>query len=131
MARKKSNLVDDEMLQKTRDVIIGSRLAGTVISRKMVIAIGTGVIKVTEPNILEEFGGSLELTESWARNVLKNMDWVNSKVANGKVEPCGKLLEEEKVSFQHAISKFVSEHDISLDLVLNLDQTPLSYVFTE
>ena len=42
-ARKKEspNLVDDEMLQKMRDVVIESRLAGTVISRKMVIVIKT------------------------------------------------------------------------------------------
>ena len=39
-----------------------------------------------------------------------------------------KVLEEEKFSFQRTISKFVLEHDILLDLKLNLDQTPLSYV---
>ena len=60
LSRKKgrSNLADDGMLQKIRDVIIGPRLEGTVISRQMVIAIRTGVIKANEPNILKEFGGS-------------------------------------------------------------------------
>ena len=67
------------MLQKVRNVIIGSGLAGTVISRKMVTAIGTGVIKINELRILKEFGGSPELTESWARNVLNNMNWVKRK----------------------------------------------------
>ena len=38
------------------------------------------------------------------------------------------FLEKEKLSFQHAISKYVSEHNFPLDLVLNLDQKPLSYV---
>ena len=61
------NLVDDEI----RDILIRSRLAGTVISRKMVIAIETGVIKSTEPKILKEFGG---ITGGWAQNVLQNMD---------------------------------------------------------
>ena len=65
------NLVDDEMLQIIRDILIRSRLAGTVISRKMVIAIETGVIKATEPKILKEFGG---ITGGWAQNVLQNMD---------------------------------------------------------
>ena len=40
------------------------------------------------------------------------------KGATGKVESCAKILEVEKLSFQRAISKFVSEHDIPLDLVL-------------
>ena len=44
------------------------------------------------------------------------------------LEPFAKFLEEEVFSFQLAISKFVSEHDIPLDLVLNLDQTSLPYV---
>ena len=54
---------------------------------------------------------SLELTKGLVRNVLKNMDWVKSKRTTGKVEPCANFLEEEKFSFQRAISKFVSEHD--------------------
>ena len=116
------------MLQKIRDFIIGSRLAGTAISQKMVIAIGPDVIKLNEPNILKEFGGSLELTEGCARNALNNMDWVKRKGTTGKVEPCAKFLEETKSSFQRTISIFASDHVIPLDLMLNLDQTPLSYV---
>ena len=56
------------------------------------------------------------------------MDWVKRKGTTEEVEPCAKFLEAEKCSFERAISKFVSEHDIPLDLVFNLDQTPLSYV---
>ena len=53
------------MLKKIKDVLIGSCLAGKVISRKMAVVIGTGVVKANEPKILREFGGSLELTEDW------------------------------------------------------------------
>ena len=113
---------------KKKDVIIGSRLAGTVISRKMVVAIGTGVAKANESSILREFSGGLEFTEGWAQNVLKYMDWVKRRGKTGKVESCPKFLEEEKLTFQRAISKFVSDHDITLELVLNLDQTPLFYI---
>ena len=60
-------------------VIIGLRLAGTVISQKTVTAIGTGVVKTNEPKIWKEFlrnfKESLELTKGWARNVLRNMNW--------------------------------------------------------
>ena len=87
----------------------------------MVVAIGTSVIKANELKNLREFGGSLELTESWVRNVLKSMDWMKRKGTAGKVESCPKFPEEEKITFQRAISKFVSDHDIPLELVLNLD----------
>ena len=45
------------------------------------------------------------------------------------IDPCVKFLEEEKKAFfQRAISKFVLERAIPTDLVLSLDQAPLSYV---
>ena len=80
----------------------------------MVIGIGAGVMKANKPKILRKFGESLELTKGWSQNVLKNMDWVKRKVTTGKVEPRAKFLQEQKLSFQRAISKFVSEHDIPL-----------------
>ena len=46
------NLLSQELLKRTKDVIIGSRLAGTVISRRMVIAIGTGVVKANDPGTI-------------------------------------------------------------------------------
>ena len=51
-----------------------------------------------------------------------------NKATTGKVEPCPKFLEEEKITFQGAVSKFVSDYDIPLELVLTLAQNPLSYV---
>ena len=108
-----------------------SRLADIVVYRKMVAAIGTSAVKANEPKILREYGGSFELTEGLSQNILKAVDWVKRKGVTGKVEPCPKFLEEEKFTFQCATSKFVSDHDIPIKLVLNLDQTPLSYVLPE
>ena len=68
---------------------------------------------------MKGFGGSLELTEVQVRKVLKNMDWMKKEGTARKVGPCSKFLEEENFLFQRAISKFVLEHDIPLDLLLN------------
>ena len=78
--------------------------------------------------MLKEFGGGLELTENWARNVLKSMNWTKRKGTTRKVEPSKKFLEEEKFTFQRRISNVIFDHDVLSALVLNLDQTPLSYV---
>ena len=53
----------------------GVRITGGAISRTMVIAIGTGVIKANCPSKLKDFGGHIALTEAWARGVLKSMEW--------------------------------------------------------
>ena len=57
---------------------------------------------------------------------MKGIDWVKRKGATGKVEPCHKFLEEEKFTFQRVISKFVSDLNIPLDLVLNLENIQLT-----
>ena len=77
---------------------------------------------------MKEFGSHLELADDWAQHLLKSVEWVKRKGTTGKVEPSEKFLQEEKFSYQREISRVVLEHDIPLDLVLNLDQTPLSYV---
>ena len=94
----------------------------------MVISIGIGVLKASNPNSLSEFGRNVILTDMRARDVLKSMDWVKHKGTKGKVEPSKQLLAEEKFTFRMSISKVVCEHDIPSELIINLDQTPLSYI---
>ena len=67
-------------------------------------------------------------TDDWARHLLKSMEWVKRRETTGKAEPSEKFLPKETFSYQREISRVVLKHDIPLDLVLNLDQTPLTYV---
>ena len=130
MHRRKGgpNLLDYEFLVKVKDVVTGVHMAGGLISRKMVIAIGTGVIKANCPSKLKDFGGHIALTEGWARGVLKSMEWSKKKDTTGKIERSKQFLLEEKLTFQRRIASIIEEHDIPKELILNLDQTPLSYV---
>ena len=75
MHRRKGrpNLLDENFVVNVKDVVNGVRMAGGVISRKMVIAIGTGVINANCPSKLKDFGGHIALTEGWVRGVLKSM----------------------------------------------------------
>ena len=54
--------------------------------REQILNIAKGVFRVNNPNALEEFGGSLGLTDRWARDVVKQL-----KLANAK-EPLVKLI---------------------------------------
>ena len=77
--------------------------------------------KKTRKN-LEEYGGTLNLMDRWARHVLTKMEWTKRKGTAGKLEPSPQFLAEEKFTFQRAISAAISEHDIPTSLVINLDQ---------
>ena len=121
-------MVDEVNMRKIKDVIVGTREAGTVISRRIAIAIGNGVLKANNPKLLKEYGGHIKLTEGWARKLLKSMNCVKRKCTTGKVEPSAQFLREEKLTFQRGISDIVEKYEITPEMVLNLDQTPLAYV---
>ena len=84
--------------------MIGTRAAGTAISRRIVMAIGNGVVKSNSPTLLKENGGSLELTKDWARRFIKSMNWTKRKGTTGKIGPSKQFLLEQKLTFQKKIS---------------------------
>ena len=61
-------------------------------------------MKLNNPILLKENGGSLQLTEDWARRILKFMDWVKRKGTAGKIKPSQQFFIEEKLTFQNKIS---------------------------
>ena len=64
----------------------------------------------------------------WARGVLASLNLSKRRGTTSKVDPSEQFLREEKLTFQRNIALAVKEHDIPEDLVITLDQNPLSYV---
>ena len=81
---------------------------------------------------MKECGGSLDLTDCWARELVKRCakttEMEQRKETTSKVDPSPQFLTEEKFFFQRTISTAILEHNIPAPLAVNLDQTPLSYV---
>ena len=68
------NLLDETLLKKVQDIAIGTRAAGGVINRKQILNIAKGVVRARNSNALKNFGGSLDLTDCSARDVLKQLN---------------------------------------------------------
>ena len=107
------NLISDDFMKKIKTNMIGTQAAGTVISRRIVMAIGNGVVRSNSPTLLKENGGSLELTKDWARGVIKSVNWTKRKGTTGKIEPSKQFLLEEKLTFQKKISGVTLEKSLS------------------
>ena len=118
------NLIKSDKLQIIKEVVIGVRLLGAEISRKVVISIGKGVLKDNDRNTLSEFSGHITLTDNWGRAILQSMGWVIRKWTTGKIEPSPQFLAEERFTFQKPIATVVYDHNIPRGLSINLDQTP-------
>ena len=74
--------------------MIGTRVDRTAINHRIVMAIGFGVVKSNKQILLD--GGSLRLTENWARGILKSMNWVKRK---GTIGQSQQFPLEEKMIF--------------------------------
>ena len=62
--------MDDHLIRKVKDITIGSRQVGGAINRRQILDIDKSVIRANNPEILKEFGGTVELTDRWTRGIL-------------------------------------------------------------
>ena len=105
--------MDDNLIKKVKDIAVGTRQAGDVINKRQIVNIAKDVVKENNPNILKKFGGTVELTNRWARSVLSDLNWSKRKGITGKIEPSPQFLAEEKFTFQGAMSTAISSHGYS------------------
>ena len=83
------------------------------------MAIGNGVVRSNSPTLLKENGGSLELTDDWARGLIMSMNWTKRKGTTEKIEPSKESFLREKLTFQKRISTVTFDHDIPKELIIN------------
>ena len=131
--RGRKALLPDEFMNKTIDVIKGLRLRGALVSAAIINSVATGVIMANDRTILVENGGYLSLNHQWGRNVLYRLDKEGKKMCQrkgttAKIPIAPGILKEEKLKFQRDIKTLQQQHNIPDELILNHDQTPLSYV---
>ena len=90
-----------------------------------------GVVHVGIIRVGVFFGGSFPDENCPVGIIRVTVFWVGVSMlprrgATGKIEPSKQFLLEEKLTFQKKISGVIFEHDIPKELIINLDQTPLS-----
>ena len=122
-------------MEKTMDTVKSLRLKGAPISRYVINAIAKGIVIANDRMQLVENGGHLSFSDAWPRKILNEMDRRGKRMKRRMATTCKipvapALLEEEKFTFQRNIEREVDSHNIPEELILNFDQTPLSYVCT-
>ena len=110
-------LLDSNLMKNVEDIGFRMRAARGAINRRQILNIGKGVVKDKNSSSLKEFGGTIELTDRWARDLQDSMEWDKRKETTGKTEPFGsegieQFLSEEKITSQRVISAAVLEHEI-------------------
>ena len=96
-------------------------------------ALAKGIMMANDRSLLIEHDGYLSFSKQWGRNILSEVARTDRKIlrrmaTTSKVPIAPGLLMEEKYTFQKNINELVQWPNIPPDLVLNFDQTPLSYI---
>ena len=92
------------------------------------------IVAVTVAKVLISRNPELELqhidldSSSWAKSLFKRMGFVRRMKTTGKPEIPPGAKKEAELLYLHDIVAYIEEYNISPNLVMNLDQTPLKYV---
>ena len=100
---------------------------GGIVNTAIVIATGTGMLKLRDPSLLECNGGYVTFKKSWAKYLLCKMHFVKRK-ATTKCKIEVKNFEQLKEEFLTTIKAVVMFKDISDELIINWDQTGIKYI---
>ena len=109
------------------------RLKGAPVTASVINSIAKGVVIANDRSILIEHGGYLSFNSDWGKNVLYRMEKEGKKMTRrcattSKIPVAPGIINEVKLNFQRKIKAAQSKYSIPDDLIINFDQTPLSYV---
>ena len=121
------SLLSETLTTEIKVILENLRISGCAITRKVVIAVGNGVLASKCPDKMSRNGGSIELSIKWARNILKSMNWTRRRGTTAKRKMNPALYDELCFTWKRNIAEIVLEHKIDKSLILNFDQTPLGY----
>ena len=128
-------LLPESLMKKVIETVANLRLRGAPVSSAVIRAVARGVIIANDRSLLLENGGYIDLSTDWLRQVLCRFETLGRKMTSrmattAKIPIAPALLNETKLDFQRKIKSLQAWHEIPEDLIINFDQTLLSYVCT-
>ena len=120
-------LLGKEMDVQVQEYVKSLRENGGVVNSRIVMASAEGIVKSHDSNLLQENGGHIVLSKSWARSVLGRMGYVKRR-ASTKAKVTAADFDALKAQFVFDIRTIVEMEDIPPDMIINWDHTGIHYV---
>lgn len=125
--RGRPTILGDKLETELIDYCQKVREEGGILNSTIVRAAAKGIISFRDKTLLQENGGYIELSSSWAKSFLHRHNYVKRKGTK-----CARHLpenfEELRTEFLERISTLVQEHDIPDAMIINWDQTGVPIV---
>ena len=110
-----------------RSYITAMRSRGTPVGSNIVIGVARGILLKHNRSALKEFGGTVQLSKGWAKQVLHRMGFTKRR-ANSKAKVTPANFEEIKKTYIIEIKSVVAIEEIPPQLVINWDHTAIKIV---
>ena len=120
-------MTGDETDKQVQHHITELRKRGCIVNTTVAIAVGEGISLNKDANLLAANGGGINLTKDWAKYMFRRMALVKRK-GNTKAKVELEQFDEMKRMFHQDIRSAVVMDEVPLELIINWDQTALSYV---
>uniref|UniRef100_A0A8C4QAG2 DDE-1 domain-containing protein n=1 Tax=Eptatretus burgeri TaxID=7764 RepID=A0A8C4QAG2_EPTBU len=103
------------------------QLNGGVINRSIVMAVAEGILLKHDKTKLSQYGGTLQITEAWARSLLTRLGFGKRK-GTKDVKKLPQDFPDIQAEFVKRVSDVVKEYKIPDDLIINWGQTGICMV---
>ena len=126
-------LLPEDIMVKTIQIVKVLHLKGALVSSAVINAIAKGVVMVENRCLLTEYEGYIAFIGQWKSIILNEIMRTGKKMVRriattSKVPVAPGLLKEEKFTFQRKTQELATWHKIPKILIINFDQTLLSYI---
>ena len=122
-------LLGKKLNNALQEYILKLRERGCPVNTHLVIAATRGITQAMDRTRLVEYGGPATLSTSWAKSLLKRMNFTKRRASTKYSHPVDEL-EKEKEAFLSEILDTVGLNDIPPELIFNWDQTGINLVPT-
>ena len=127
MQRGRPVLLGEKLDTIVKNYILAVRDHGGTIDTSVVISAANGIVKSLQRTQLVQYKGHVELSNSWARSLLKRMNFTKRKGTTKSSMP-PEAFAQLKMQFLQDIITVVEMEEIPPDLINNWDQTGLHVV---
>ena len=109
--------------------VLALRSSGGVVNGKIVRAVAHALVLFYNPSAVKENGGSIVINRGVSKSIFRRMDFTKRK-GTKTAKKLPENFADIKTKYLLEISQCICMHGIPEDLVINMDETGVSYTFT-
>ena len=120
-------MLSTEIDEKVIDKLKKMKESGEVFNWNILIVLAVGIITANNLVLLKKNGDTIERGQKQRDSIFKRLNFVSRKSTTSKPIIILGLISEIGLTFYQIINKAANTYNIPVELIINIDQTPLPF----